>query len=86
MRPVVSTVGTAFHGTSRHLVKLIPPILGKNEHYLKNSSSFVSKASTWNISANEIQVSYDVVALYSSVPISKAIDVMTDILNINFDL
>ena len=86
MRPVVSTVGTAFHGTSRHLVKLIQPVLAKSEHYLKNSSSFVTKASAWTVSVDEIQVSYDVVALYPSVPIKKAIDVIMDIVNCNFDL
>ena len=86
MRPVVSTVGTAFHGTSRHLVKLIQPILAQNEHFLKNSTSFVTKASTWKISPDEIQVSYDVVALYPSVPIKKAINVMIDMLNMKFDM
>jgi hypothetical protein len=86
MRPVVSTVGTAFHGTSRHLVKLIQPVLAKSEHYLKNSSSFVTKASAWTVSVDEIQVSYDVVALYPSVPIKKAIDVIMDIVNCNLDL
>ena len=86
MRPVVSTVGTAFHGTSRHLVKLIQPILAQNEHFLKNSTSFVTKASTWKISPDEIQVSYDVVALYPSVPINKAINVMIDMLNMKFDM
>ena len=85
-RLIVSTVGTAFHGTSRHLVKLIQPILAQNEHFLKNSTSFVTKASTWKISPDEIQVSYDVVTRYSSVSISKAVNVMIDILNIKFDM
>ena len=86
MQSIVSTVCTAFHGTSKHLVKLIHPILAQNEHSLKNSTSFVSKASTWNLSPDEIQVSYDVVALYPSVPTSKAINVMIDMHNRNFDM
>jgi len=71
MRTVVSTVGTATHGTSKHLVDLIQKTLDKNEMRLKNSTSFVNEAREWEISTDEVQVSYDVVALYPSVPIKK---------------
>ena len=47
---------------------------------VKNSSTFVEEAKEWNIDKDEIQVSYDVVALYPSVPIKKAIENLMDIL------
>ena len=50
-----------------------------------NSVSFVNEAKTWDIGINEVQVSYDVVALYPSVPIKKAIAAMMDIINADFD-
>jgi len=81
MRTVVSTIGTACYGTSSVLVDLIQPTLNKNEIRVRNSTSFVEEAKTWTISPSEVQVSYDVVALYPSVPIKKAIDVMVDIIN-----
>ena len=74
MRPVVSTIGTPFYGSSKILVDIIQPTLNKSEIRVKNSSSFVQEAKTWSISPDELQVSYDVVNLYPSVPISKAID------------
>ena len=80
MRLVVSTIGSPMHGVSKHLVKLIQPVLNKNESRLKNSSTFVEKAKNWSIAENEIQVSYEVVALYPSVPIKKAIDVIMQLL------
>ena len=73
MRPVVSTVGTAFYGSSKFLVDLLQPTLNKNLARVKNSSNFAEEAQDWNISANEVQVSYDVVNLYPSVPISRSI-------------
>ena len=85
MRTVVSTIGTVSHGTSAFLVDLIQPTLDKNEIRIKNSSSFVEEAKTWVISQNEVQVSFDVVALYPSVPIAKAIDVMMDIISDDFE-
>ena len=80
MRLVVSTVGTPSYGTSKLLVDLIQPTLNKNPIRVKNSSSFVNESRTWEIDKDEVQVSYDVVALYPSVPVSKAIDGITDIL------
>ncbi|XP_065680493.1 ankyrin-1-like [Hydra vulgaris] len=47
---------------------------------LLNSSSFVNEAKSWVISPNEIQVSFDVIAL-TPIPIDKAIPVIIDILN-----
>ncbi|XP_065667657.1 uncharacterized protein LOC136087953 [Hydra vulgaris] len=43
--------------------------------------SFVNDAKEWKIDPNEIQVSFDVVNLYPSVPIDKAIPVIISILN-----
>ena len=85
MRTVVSTIGTAFYGTSKFLVDLIQPTLDKNEIRVKNSTSFVNEAKTWSINHDEVQVSYDVVALYPSVPIKKAILAMVDIINSDFE-
>ena len=80
IRTVVSTIGTSSHGVSKMLVKLIQPTLNKNPTRLINSGSFVNEAKSWNIDTSEVQVSYDVVALYPSVPISKAIDAVMDLL------
>jgi len=80
MRLVVSTIGAPMYGVSKHLVSLIQPVLDKNESRLKNSSAFVEKAKEWTIGDNETQVSFDVVALYPSVPIKKAMDVIVQII------
>ena len=84
-RTLVSTVGTAPHKLSEYLVKIIQPTLAKNEIMIKNSTSFVNKAKAWNVGQDEIQVSFDVVALYPSVPIKKAISNLINILNNDLD-
>ena len=80
MRTVVSTIGTPFYGTSKHLVQLIQPTLNKNEIRVVNSASFVEEAKGWEIAEDEVQVSFDVVALYPSVPIKRAIDAISQLL------
>ena len=81
MRVIVSTIGTPVYGLSKYLVQITQPTLDKNDIRLKNTTSFVTKAKNWTVSPTEVQVSFDVVNLYPSVPINKAITVMIDILN-----
>ena len=85
MRTVVSTIGTPLDGISKYLVKIIQPTLKKSQHKIKNSVEFVNEAKTWKISPNEIQVSYDAVKLYPSVPLDKTIDVIVEYLKNGFN-
>ena len=85
MRPVVSTIGTPAYGTSKYLVSIIQPTLNKSLHRVINSKSFVLEAKGWDISPDEIQVSYDVVNLYPSIPIDQAINVIIDLLSRDID-
>ena len=85
MRTTVSTIGTARHGTSKSLVDIIQTILNKNKHRVIDLSSFVNEAATWEITQEEIQVSYDVTRLYPSILIDKAITVLIDTLNNDLD-
>ena len=45
----------------------------------------MEEAKEWNISPSEIQTSFDVVNLYPSVPIEKAVAVIIEILNNDID-
>ena len=86
MRIVVSTIGTPSYGISEYLVQFIQHTLNKNKTRLKNSTSFVKDAKIWNISPDEVQVSYDVENLYPSVPLEEATIVILDLLNRDTDL
>ena len=85
MRTVASTIETPPYGISKYLLKIIQPTLNKSQHKIKNSAEFVNEAKTWKISPTEIQVSYDVVNLYPSVPLDKAIDVIVEYLKNDFN-
>ena len=86
MRIVVSTIGTPSYKTSEYLVKIIQPTLNKNKTRLKNSQTFVQNSETWLIEEDEVQVSYDVVNLYPSVPVKEAINIIIQILSSDADL
>ena len=48
---------------------------------VKNSTNFAEEAREWSIVEDEIQVSYDVVNLYPSVPIGRSIKVVMDLVS-----
>ena len=86
MRVVVSTIGTPSYRTSEYLVKIIQPTLNKNNTRLKNSYTFAATSKTWEIDRDEVQVSYDVVNLYPSVPIEEAIEIIIQMLEADQEL
>ncbi|XP_047140042.1 uncharacterized protein LOC124815412 [Hydra vulgaris] len=83
MRIIISTIGTANYGISEFLVKIIQPVLNENLTRLKNSFDFIKKAESWKIDNDEVQVSFDVVNLYPSVPLKEATLVLIEKLNNN---
>ncbi|XP_065658232.1 uncharacterized protein LOC136082738 [Hydra vulgaris] len=84
MRIIVSPIGTPPHKLSQYLVEIIQPTLNKNECRVKNSLSFVSTAKEWFIN-DEVQVSFDFINLYPSVPLDKATVTIIDMLNFDRD-
>ncbi|XP_065667862.1 uncharacterized protein LOC136088126 [Hydra vulgaris] len=83
MRIIISTIGTPNHGISEFLVKIIQPVLNENPTRLKNSFDFIKKAENWNVANNDIQVSYDVVNLYPSIPLKEATVILLEQLSNN---
>ena len=81
MRAIVSTIGTPPYGISQYLAELIQLTLNKSKYKITNSSSFVNEAKNWLAKRDEVQVSDDIVNLYPSVPINKALDALIDQLN-----
>ena len=85
MRTAVSTIGTSPYGISKYLVKIIQPLLKKSQHKIKISVDFFDETKTWKILPTEIQVLYDVVNLYPSISLDKAIDVIVEYLKNDFN-
>ena len=50
--------------------------MGKNPHYIKNSTDFIQKVRNLEVPPGRRMISYDVSALFTSIPVDKAIDVI----------
>ena len=76
MREIVDSTGGVTKDIDKYIGSIIKTYTGKSEHYVKNSAHFASMIKDLRVEEDEILVSYDVVALYPSVPQEEAIDLV----------
>ena len=86
LRPIVSSVGSITYNSAKYLAKVLSPLVGQTEHHVKNTKHFATVIKNKTLNEDEILVSYDVSALFTSVPVDKALKVINDILLANTSL
>ena len=73
LRPIVSSVGSITYNCAKYLSSVLSPLVGKNGHAIQNSKHFAEVMKEKTIEDDEILISYDVTALFTSVPTDKAL-------------
>lgn len=69
---MVSSIGTISYACARQLAVILSPLVGKTEHHVRNSKQFVDEVRGLKLEPDEELRSYDVTALFTSVPVDKA--------------
>ena len=80
LRPIVSSCGSVTYGVAKELAKILKPLVGKSPHHINSTQDFVEQAKHFKLEAGECLSSYDVSALFTSVPIDPALNVIKDLL------
>ena len=80
LRPIVSFINSPTYNLSKFLSRILSSLL-INRYSVRNSKEFVVYVKNFTISENEILVSFDVVSLFTSVPVDKALGLVLDLLS-----
>ena len=72
LRPIVASQGSPTYVLAKYLAEILKPVVGKSEHHVVNSKKFVTKMEQIRLSENDILVSFDVVSLFTNVPVEEA--------------
>ena len=75
VRPIISSIGTYTYGLAKFLVKVLQPVC-TSEHSVKDSFTFVEELKT--VHNAHYMVSFDVVSLFTNVPLDETINLCLD--------
>ena len=80
LRPILSSCGSVTYGVAKEHTKILTPLVGKSPHHINSSHDFVEQVKHINLEPGECLSSYNVSALFTSVPVDPALKVIKDLL------
>ena len=80
LRPIVSSIGAVTCTTAKELSRILKPLVGKSTHHIHNNQDFIEHLRGIQHGPDEVMVSYDVRALFTSVPIQPALNIIEKLL------
>ena len=73
LRPVVSMVGTPEYNLAKYLDQLIKPYI-PDTYLLRSTDDFMKRLKQFSINSHNIVVSFDVISLFTNVPLAETIE------------
>ena len=86
LRPIVYSIGAVTYEASKDLSRILKPLGRKLPYQVQNNKEFIQHLEGIQLSSDEIIVSYDVKALFTSVPIQPALNIIKKFLKDNTEL
>ena len=77
----MSSCGSVTYGVAKELAKILKPLVGKSPHHITSTQYFVEQARQIKLEPGECLSSYDLSALFTSVPIDPALNIIKDLLD-----
>ena len=73
LRPIVASVGSPTYKLAKELAHVLSPLTGKTESFVKNSAEFANRIRKEPVTDGDMMVSFDVVSLFTRVPVDDAL-------------
>ena len=76
----MSSVGSVTYETAKELSRILNPLVGRSPHHVKNNQNFIHSLEDIRLKPEECMMSFDVKALFTSIPIQPALDIIKKLL------
>ena len=80
IRPIVSSCESVTCGMAKDLAKILKPLVGKSPHHINSTHDVMEQVKQLTLAPGECLISYDVSALFTSVPVDPALRFIKDLL------
>ena len=80
MRPILSSIRAASYEVAKELAKILKPLVGKPMYHIHNTQDFIQEIKDIKLQKDQCMVSFDVKALFTSVPIKPATNTIKKLL------
>ena len=72
--------GSVTYGKAKELAKILKPLVGKSPHHINSTQDFLEQVKHITLAPGECLSSYYVSALFTSVPVDPALNIIKDLL------
>ena len=72
----VSSIDSPTYNLAKMITKILMPLVGASSHCVQNSTNFVQLLHNSYLQHNDVMVSFDVVSLFTMVPVAEAVDII----------
>ena len=79
LRPIVNTIGSPTYELAKYVAKVLKPLVGNTDSFIKDSHDFVNLIKKEKLERDDILVSFDVVSLFTNIPLEEAIQVIKEV-------
>ena len=75
LRPIVSSIGSVSYATSKELTRILKPLVGRSPYHVHRNQDLLEDLRSLKLK-DECLMSFDVKAVFTSIPIQPAINVI----------
>ena len=86
LKPILSSTGIVSYNTAKELAKILKTLVGLSTHHLQNTKDFIQQLKDVKLQQEDSIISYDVKALFTSVPIQPVLNIIKNKLENDQDL
>jgi hypothetical protein len=81
LRPIVSSIDSPCYALSEFLHKILTPLVDNTDSFVKNTELLIKSIKDFNLQSEDCLVSFDVVSLFTNVPVEQVLQVIKNRLN-----